>query len=123
MNSPARHASGRDLIGVLLDADFLPIAEPALADTKLPLPSVLASWVVAHSWLGVLELLLDVPGNALAFSARKRAEEKFWTNFRRARDGAADGDELTDLLGAQLADAGCEAEVVEGDVEVAQDQT
>ena len=118
----ARHRARRDLVGVLLDPDLLPVGELGLLDAEPPRRPVGAGQVGAHVGLRVLELLLDVAHDRVALLADERAVDELGSDLGRARHRAGDGDELADALGPEVADAGGEGQVVERDVELAHHQ-
>ena len=68
---------------------------------------------MGRQWAGVrgcageyaLELLLKVPLQGAALGALEGAVEQLWADLRCACDGACDGNQLTDDVGLELADA------------------
>lgn len=69
--------------------------------------------------LGKAELLLDIADGGMALLADEGAVDELRADLAGAGDSARDGDELADLLGAEVADARDEGHVVKGDGELA----
>lgn len=79
-------------------------------DHQLP-PFPVAPAVPSH--LCVLELLFDVPHNTLALVANKCPVDQLGANLARPRHRPRDARELANLVGAHVADAFDQREVVE----------
>ncbi len=118
----ARHTACWDLVGVFLNAYFLPIAEPTLINVELPLSSVLANWVPAHDRLGILELLLDIANRGRARRAGECTVQQLWSNLTRSSDRTVNRDELANAVGTHIPDTRNQTEVVEADRKVSVDQ-
>ena len=77
-DSRPRHGTSRDLIGIFLYPDFLPIRELALFDVQMPqfsLP-IVTSRVGTQSRLGVLELLFHIShGRPTDLTGERPADE------------------------------------------------
>ena len=82
------HTARGDLVGIFLDADFLPVAKAALFHIQLPLRAVLAHGIEAHERLSVAKLLFHIGYTRFALDTRKGAEDQFGTDLRGPRHRA-----------------------------------
>ena len=115
----ARHATGRDLVGTLLNADFLPVGKLAVLQIQIPIVSIIAKGVGTKGRLCIFELLLDIGNSAGTEDTCEGAKEKLWSYFGRARYSTGNGEESTNAVGSKGTNEGYEWKMIKCDMKFA----